>query len=49
VRVSAISSAVHSREGTLYEAGESGRIKGRGNVNTADSDQAKQSNLRTAA
>jgi short-subunit dehydrogenase len=39
----------HSREGTLYEAGESGRTKGRGNENTADSDEAKRSNVRSAA
>jgi short-subunit dehydrogenase len=36
----------HSREGTLYQAGESGRTKGRGNENTADSDRARQSNVR---
>jgi short-subunit dehydrogenase len=38
----------HSREGTLYEGGESGRIKGRGNENTARSGQAKESNVRRA-
>jgi short-subunit dehydrogenase len=36
----------HSRAGTLYQAGESGRIKGRGNENTADTQQARQSNVR---
>ena len=40
--------APHTREGTLYRAGESGRIRGRGNQNTADTDQAKQSNVRQA-
>jgi short-subunit dehydrogenase len=38
----------HSREGTLYAPGESGRTKGRGNENAADSGQAKESNLRSA-
>jgi short-subunit dehydrogenase len=38
----------HSREGTLYQAGESGRVRGRGNANTADSAEAKRSNLRPA-
>ena len=38
----------HSREGTLYRAGESGRIHGRGNENAADSKVARESNTRPA-
>jgi NADP-dependent 3-hydroxy acid dehydrogenase YdfG len=40
--------APHSREGTLYRAGESGRIRGRGNENSADSKAARESNVRPA-
>jgi len=36
----------HSREGTLYQAGECGRTKGRGNQNTADKKEAMASNVR---
>jgi len=36
----------HAREGTLYRAGESGRIHGRGNQNAADAAQARQLNVR---
>lgn len=39
----------HSREGTLYEAGESGRIHGRGDQNKADPKLARQSNVRPHA
>ena len=35
-----------ARHGTLYQAGESGRIRGRGNQNAADSGPAMQSNVR---
>jgi short-subunit dehydrogenase len=38
----------HSREGTLYRGGESGRVHGRGNENAADTAEAKRSNLRSA-
>jgi NADP-dependent 3-hydroxy acid dehydrogenase YdfG len=38
----------HSREGTLYRAGESGRIHGRGNENAADTTQARESNVHPA-
>jgi len=38
----------HEREGTLYRAGESGRIHGRGDQNAADRKEARDSNLRTA-
>lgn len=37
-----------ARHGTLYQAGESGRIRGRGNQNAADTGQAMQSNLRSS-
>ena len=40
--------APHSREGTLYEAGESGRVRGRGNENAADRQAARRSNVRSA-
>ncbi len=40
--------APRSREGTLYRAGESGRIHGRGNANAADAAQAKAMNTRPA-
>jgi hypothetical protein len=36
----------HSRQGTLYEAGEAGRIRGRGNENPARSSEAKAANVR---
>jgi len=35
-----------SREGTLYRAGESGRVHGRGNANAADTQAAKALNTR---
>lgn len=38
--------APHAREGTLYRAGESGRIHGRGNENAAPSREAKERNAR---
>ena len=38
--------APHAREGTLYRAGESGRIHGRGNENAADRKAAMASNTR---
>src|SRR6195952_3504531 len=38
--------APHARQGTLYEAGNSGRIRGRGNENTADTQQAEALNTR---
>ena len=38
----------HSREGTLYRGGESGRVKGRGNAHAADPESARQSNVRSA-
>jgi short-subunit dehydrogenase len=41
--------APQSREGTLYRAGECGRVKGRGNDNAADSAQARESNRRPPA
>lgn len=40
--------APHARDGTLYRAGESGRIRGRGDRNAAPTDAARQSNVRTA-
>ena len=40
--------APHSREGTLYRAGESGRIRGRGNVNEAEAGRAEAMNTRPA-
>ena len=40
--------APHAREGTLYRAGESGRVHGRGNDNAADPKKAKASNTREA-
>lgn len=40
--------APHAREGTLYRAGESGRIYGRGNENAADRKAAMASNTREA-
>jgi hypothetical protein len=39
----------HPREGTLYRAGESGRIHGRGNANAADTADAKALNTRPVA
>lgn len=39
----------HSREGTLYQAGESGRIHGRGDQNKADPKLARQTNVRPHA
>ena len=36
--------APHAREGTLYRAGESGRIRGRGNANTTDTARAEAMN-----
>jgi short-subunit dehydrogenase len=38
--------APHAREGTLYRAGESGRVHGRGNENAAKTSEAKASNTR---
>jgi short-subunit dehydrogenase len=38
----------HGRHGALYDASETGRIRGRGNENPADMKEAKQSNLRSA-
>ena len=38
----------HSRQGTLYRAGESGRVRGRGNENAASSSEARQATLRSA-
>lgn len=38
-----------AREGTLYEAGESGRTRGRGDENAASPKEAKQSNTRPSA
>ncbi|RZJ07525.1 MAG: SDR family NAD(P)-dependent oxidoreductase [Rubrivivax sp.] len=35
-----------TREGTLYRPGESGRVRGRGDANAADTQQAKASNTR---
>lgn len=35
-----------ARHGTLYQAGESGRTRGRGNQNAADTGQAMESNVR---
>ena len=40
--------ASHAREGTLYQAGQSGRIDGRGGRNAADTAAAKASNVRAA-
>ncbi len=40
--------APHSREGTLYAAGQSGRVHGRGNENAADRQAARASNVRSA-
>lgn len=40
--------APRSREGNLYRPSESGRIRGRGNDNAADTAAARASNLRTA-
>lgn len=39
----------HARDGTLYRAGESGRIHGRGDQNKADPTQARQTNVRPHA
>lgn len=39
----------HSRNGTLYQPGESGRIHGRGDQNKADPKQARQTNVRPHA
>jgi short-subunit dehydrogenase len=36
----------HAREGTLYRAGESGRIRGRGDQHAADAKEAREANLR---
>jgi hypothetical protein len=36
----------HPRVGTLYEAGETGRIRGRGNENAASMRAARESNVR---
>jgi len=36
----------HSRTGTLYKAGEAGRIRGRGNENAASMREARESNVR---
>jgi short-subunit dehydrogenase len=38
----------HAREGTLYRAGETGRVHGRGNENAADRKAARDSNVRPA-
>ena len=38
----------HSREGTLYRGGESGRVRGRGNENAASTGEARRANLRSA-
>jgi short-subunit dehydrogenase len=38
--------APHSRQGTLYQGGEAGRIRGRGNQNAADPGQARELNAR---
>lgn len=35
----------HSRDGTLYEAGESGRVHGRSDQNKADRELARQTNV----
>jgi short-subunit dehydrogenase len=40
--------APHAREGTLFRAGESGRIRGRGDVHKADADRAEAMNTRLA-
>jgi short-subunit dehydrogenase len=40
--------APHARQGTLFEAGHSGRIRGRGNVNTTDAERAEALNTRPA-
>jgi short-subunit dehydrogenase len=40
--------APHPREGTLYRAGESGRIRGRGDTHKADADRAEAMNTRPA-
>ena len=37
----------HARSGTLYEAGESGRVRGRGNQNTTDTETATEMNTRS--
>lgn len=39
----------HARDGTLYEAGETGLIYGRGQQNKADPDRARQTNVRPHA
>ncbi len=36
----------HARDGTLYRAGESGRIRGRGDQHAADTKEAREANLR---
>jgi hypothetical protein len=36
----------HPRSGTLYEAGEAGRVRGRGNENAAPMGEARESNVR---
>ena len=41
--------APHARDGTLYEAGESGRTRGRGGENAAPRKEAKQSNTRRSS
>ena len=38
----------HAREGTLYRAGESGRVRGRGNANAASTREGREANLRPA-
>ena len=38
----------HAREGTLYRAGESGRVRGRGNQNAASMREGREANLRPA-
>ena len=40
--------APHEREGTLYQAGESGRIRGRGAIHKSDQDRAEAMNTRPA-
>jgi len=40
--------APHSRDGTLYEAGHAGRVRGRGNENTTDTQRAEAMNTHPA-
>ena len=42
------SEAPHTRQGTLYDAGECGLIHGRGNEHAADTEEARRSNTRSA-